>query len=592
MQRFLMLGTCFIAPLWLSGCNDSTSDAVTDVENAVEEVEQAVDDVKESEAGQALEQISAQSPVNVSLMTNHIVNNDAAYIPSQCYTKTRGEMGQVHNPCFSCHTQGVTPNYIDDSAFQMEYDFREYSRTNRWRNLFRDRTEQVDAISDQAILDYVKTSNYFDEQGNITLAQTLENVPSNWDYNQNGNWDGYKPDCYFNFDEQGFDVDPNNHDTGWRAFAYSPFLGTFWPTNGSTDDVIIRLPESMRQTQQGQYSREVYQINLAIVEAMVKRESVSIPTVDESLYGVDLNRNGLVDQAQEVVYDWAPNEGRFMSYVGLAKTLQEQGELKLAGGLYPKGTEFLHTVRYLDVDENDEIGLSDRVKELRYAKKESWNNYAQLYNAAMGEELEVAQFPDRLRTITGNAEEGVANGLGWVYQGFIEDAQGQLRPQNFEESMTCIGCHSGVGVTVDSGYSFQRRLGGETFQNGWYHWTQKGLEGIKEPKYEDGTYQYTEYLINNQSANEFRNNDEVVNKFFNDQGELKQVEVDKLHQDISHLLIPSVERALELNKAYKVIVEEQSYIYGRDPHVKPIETVWEVVPLDETTGVDEPIIRN
>ena len=36
-------------------------------------------------------------------------------------------------------------------------------------------------------------------------------------------------------------------------------------------------------------------------------------------------------------------------------------------------------------------------------------------------------------------------------------------------------------------------------------------------------------------------------------------------RDVYELIAPSVERALALNKAYRVIVAEQDYLYGRDP---------------------------
>ncbi|MBD3611240.1 MAG: hypothetical protein HUJ13_02270 [Hydrogenovibrio crunogenus] len=530
--------------------------------------------------------------VAIDLLTNQIHNNKAAYIPAQCYTKTRSKRGQVHNPCFSCHTVGKEPNYIDDSAFQMAYDFRTYSRTNRWRNLFKDRSAAVKAISDEDILKYVQSSNYFDAEGNIRLAFLENNVPSEWDVNQNKRWDGYVPDCFFNFDSEGFDVTPEGHDSGWRAFAYSPFLGTFWPTNGSADDVLIRLPESMRQTEAGLYSRIVYRLNLAIVEAMIMRKNIAIPTTDESVYQVDLNRNGVLDMAKEVVYRWAPTKGQYMSYVGKAKQLQKKGRIHLAAGLYPEGTEFLHTVRYLNVNSDQKIELAPRVKELRYSYKQSWNNYSQLNSAAMGEVIEGDQFPDRLRTITGNSETGVINGLGWVYQGFIEDKAGHLRPQTYEESVSCIGCHSGLSVTTDSSFAFARKLEGSNFQAGWFHWSQKGLSGLKEPQWKDGRWEYTQYLLENHSGNEFRNNEEVKNKFFDSKGILKPAEVETLHHNIAHLLEPSTERALTLNKAYKVIVEEQSYIYGREPHVHPLnDTVWDVIPDGETTGVDAPIIK-
>ena len=51
----------------------------------------------------------------------------------------------------------------------------------------------------------------------------------------------------FDFDDEGFDHAPDGTPTGWRAFAYMPLPSTFWPANGSTDDVLIRLPEAYRE---------------------------------------------------------------------------------------------------------------------------------------------------------------------------------------------------------------------------------------------------------------------------------------------------------------------------------------------------------
>lgn len=39
-----------------------------------------------------------------------------------------------------------------------------------------------------------------------------------------------------------------------------------------------------------------------------------------------------------------------MTYAGLAKKMLENGELNIAPGLYPVGTEFLHSVRYIDIN--------------------------------------------------------------------------------------------------------------------------------------------------------------------------------------------------------------------------------------------------
>jgi len=33
---------------------------------------------------------STSQPVKINLLSRHIINNNAAYIPSQCYTKTEG----------------------------------------------------------------------------------------------------------------------------------------------------------------------------------------------------------------------------------------------------------------------------------------------------------------------------------------------------------------------------------------------------------------------------------------------------------------------------------------------------------------------
>ncbi len=44
--------------------------------------------------------------------------------------------------------------------------------------------------------------------------------------------------------------------------------------------------------------------------------------------------------------------------------------------------------------------------------------------------------------------------------------------------------------------------------------------------------------------------------------------VESLYHDVSLLLFPSKERALVLDKGYKVMVEEQRFIYGRDANVQ------------------------
>jgi hypothetical protein len=520
----------------------------------------------------------------MDLKSKALVNN-AAYIPSQCYTKTIDSSGLAHNPCYSCHIPTDEPNYINDGDLQISYSFAEYANTNRWSNLFTDRSQEVAAISDQEILDYVRGDNYLNAEGQIILAQTLATPPVGWDYDGDGDWDGYTPDCYLNFNDEGFDVDPQGEFTGWRAFGYAPFLGTFWPTNGSTDDVFIRLPAVLRNDSNGNFDLETYKVNLAIVEAMIKRQDVPL----EAPYtenGVDLDKDGNAHgTATRVVYDWAPLEGRQMYFVGQGKAAQDAGEIHLAGGLYPEGTEFLHSVRYIDLDDDDEIKLAARMKELRYARKQSWLTYSDLQDLSAAEFKEKHDFPDRLRIIIGNVEQGVTTGKGWLYQGFIEDAQGGLRPQTYEENVFCVGCHGGIGGTTDTIFSFSRKFNNPAFRNGWYHWTQKGLRKQPEPMRRDGNYEYSFYLQQNSAGDEFRANQEVMDKFFDAQGQIKIGELAILHEDMAHLLFPSRERALLMNKAYKVIVEEQGYVHGRDATVTPPENVHESVTPDQATGV-------
>ena len=54
-------------------------------------------------------------------------------------------------------------------------------------------------------------------------------------------------------DGQGFARDRS----GWRALRYKPFSGTFWPTNGSSDDVFVRLDPDFRRAATGEESPAV-----------------------------------------------------------------------------------------------------------------------------------------------------------------------------------------------------------------------------------------------------------------------------------------------------------------------------------------------
>jgi len=512
--------------------------------------------------------------------------NQSAFVPPQCYTKTLDEHGKAHNPCYTCHVESRAPNYINDPDVQLEYAFVPRARKNPWKNLFVDWSEEIAKTSDDSISSYVRKSNYFDAAGRIILAGKLAHPPRAWDHRDDGRWDGFIPDAYFRFDNEGFDLRPDGTRTGWRAFAYYPLPGTFWPTNGSIGDVLIRLPAAFREREDGTADAGIYKVNLAIVEALVTRRSVAIEPVNEAALGFDLDRDGRLGKSERVTFA-LENDVPTLSYVGRARAETAHGKLHLAAGLFPEGTEFLHSVRYLDPTP-DGIRMAARLKELRYAKKLEWWSYAQLDKRARVEAIAKVDSPSELRNFGGNIEIGVNNNQGWTLQGFIEDAAGELRPQSFEETAYCTGCHGGIGVVDDGIFSFSRRLGPSAFQRGWYHWSQRGLEGVPDRKLEAGSTEYVSYLEHNGAGDEFRQNSEVIERFF-EGGQMRADMKARLTRDVSLLLLPSPERALALDKAYRALVQRQNFRLGRDIVLDGAKNVHRLVDDGQRTGIEEPL---
>ena len=457
----------------------------------------------------------------------------ASVVPPQCYTRTVDAQGRVHNPCFTCHTKGREPNYVNDADLQTSYDFSPNDQTNPFTNLFVDRSALIARIPDDEILRWVRTSNYPPE------------LPVGWT--------GYRPDAAFSFDELGFDHRADGTTTGWRAYAYTPLPGSFFPTNGSIDDALIRLPEEYRQRADGTPDLGTYLANLAVV--------------------------------QHVVRD---RDARGRSWAGRAGVLQKEGRAPLVPGLFPIGTELLHSVRYLDIRAG-RVGMAARMKELRYAKKTSWLTYADHLGKAHEEELEKKRNGARARVVEGDGRS-VDNGRGWRYVGFIEDERGALRPQTHREAATCVGCHGGIGSNVDSAISFQRQLPETSFQRGWAHPTQSEHVPVAEPKLADGRGEYALYLAQNGAGDELRANDEVLQRFFDARGELRADAVARIRDDVAYLLLPSPERALRLDKAYLTIVREQSFELGTTPVVTPATEVHHALADGASTGIAAPLV--
>jgi len=498
---------------------------------------------------------SGYDPLAEARRSGETLDNPEAPVPPQCYTRTDGKA----NPCWTCHTLGRGQNYLDDSGLQVEYDFSEPALENHWTNLFVDRSKEIAAISDAEILRYVREDNY---------TPLMKNLSARKDY------PGWVPDLDLarGFDREGFARDGS----GWRAFRYKPFLGTFWPTNGSTDDVIIRLPEPFRRDAQGNPSKETYKVNLAILEAAmtVPPKDVAstgprpIEPVDEALAGTDLDGNG--------------KTGGLITSLGPLPKFYAGGAsgIGVQRFLYPEGTEFLHTVRYIDPDAA--TLLSTRLKELRYSVKFRELSPDSLQNAYRGDDEEADD--GALPSFIGSPTTGFVNDFGWRLQGFIEDADGRLRAQTKEEHYFCMGCHSAIGVTVDQSFAFPRKLpGGE----GWAH---QDLTGIPDaPQAGHTEPEYLVYFRRTLGGDEFRENREILERYFPG-GKLEEAEVARAapggDRDITDLIVPSRGRALLLNKAYLALVREQSFQYGRDAVITPAQNVHRKI-VDISTGLKD-----
>jgi hypothetical protein len=515
------------------------------------------------------------------------VTNRVAYIPPQCFATTRGADGKSYDPCYTCHTRSVVPNDVNDDDLQQSLSFPTPAQRNPWRNLLDPPIVHAAPLADDAVLAYVRTGNYFDASGTIALADALAKLPREWDNNGNGRWDGYVPDAWFTFDDEGFDHRPDGSLTGWRAFAYYPVPGAFLPTNGSFDDTLIRLDPVLRQDEHGREDIGVYAVNLAIVESLVRRADVPIDATDERALGVDLDLDGRLGTATRVAFDTkaGPAGETRMHYVGLGKVKQAKGEMPLAPGLYPLGTELLHTLRYLDVRPDGSVAMAARMKEVRFAHKAQWASYAIARSRVIRENREQDEAADGTHEVHVSAERGVLTDHGWILQGFIEDARGALRPQSVDETAYCEGCHGGVGATTDGTFALPRKLSGDAPTDGWFHPAQHDWRGVREPRRTDGRYEYSLYLSEAGGGDDRRENDEIRDRFFDASGALRPDAVARLHGDVSTLLVPSASRAVALDRAYMAIVAAQSYPLGRDPILAPSKNVLDSVPIGAKTGV-------
>lgn len=455
------------------------------------------------------------------------VYNKEAVIPPQCYTKTESRF----NPCYVCHQsypENAKRNKQNDGELQGVYAFSDLGTTNQWHNLFASKAAKV-KLTDAEIQEYIAVDNY------EALRKSSDNQA-----------DVYNPDLKaLAYPERAFGKDGFANDgSGWVAFSYKPFPSTFWPTNGSFDDVMIRLPEAFRRSRDGNVNKAIYQVNLALAEMAIKSlTKISIANIDEGMLGIDINGDNVLSQAQSVV--WRAN------YIGQAESQQ------LFQERLPIGTEFLHSVRYLQVGDDGQLQGSVRMKELRYMRKYKDLNDKALaftYNQEAREkdqgQLPVYAWREPL------GEAGMNNKMGWNLKAWIEDEKGQLRKQSYEETFACMGCHTSVGSTIDNTFSFARKVTGK---KGWTYINLKGMPDA--PNVGEDSGEFLNYFKRVGGGDEFRQNEEMQQRWFVG-GQPKATLI--TNTDVYTLITPSLERAHELNRAYLSLVKSQSFIHGRD----------------------------
>ena len=476
------------------------------------------------------------------------IYNAESVIPPQCYTKTEG----ANNPCYACHQSYKEspdrPNTMNDGDLQGEYQFSDLGTKNHWKNLFVDRTQLIENISDEEIKQWISQDNY---------ADFVEQFSSN------KNWKGeVTPIKNLAYPNKAFDgIGLAKDDSYWVAFNYKPFPSTFWPTNGSTGDAMIRLPKAFRE-KNGKFSVDIYFANLALVEMTMKgAKSISIIPVSEHLIGVDIDGNNQL--ASNV------NQINLRShYLGDAKNIA------LSNLLYPENTEFLHTVRYIGVNDDGTVYNAQRMKEVRYMKKHSFKDKAELASEYYLEAKE--KHFENLPQVHLLGDKGVNSNMGWTLNAYIENAKGELRHQNSQELAFCSGCHKTIGSTLDQTFSFPRKIDGS---KGWGYINlaeQKDAPNVGEVQGEILTY-----FQRVGGGDEFRQNKEMLKRWFNKDGTVNSKKVSSA-KSVYELITPSAQRALKLNKAYLSIVREQSYIFGRDANLTSATNVFKQVDESQT----------
>lgn len=393
------------------------------------------------------------------------MRNPYGHIPAQCYIETSGG---TQNACLFCHTNGVFLQHLGNNNPQagyepvvgdlqqkyafaaINYPFFTNGSIMPWENTLHPQKlrEAMDALGIDPtawnMQDYIREDNW-----RAAFAER-PGSPLDWDPRINNPFrlfPGLDPaDLPADSDgfvrssktENGHFSDGKGWITGWRAINFMPY-GIFTPHTGSVSGIYIRLPKAFMQDADGNFDLTTYSANLDLLERAIQDR------LDES------------DPSQ---------------YLGAASCVT------VRRGLYPVGTEFAHPLHYVDVAaDGSDTSISPfpgtrsrRVKEMRYMYKyKEWEPDS----VAPGNKEEEAP------PYANSSQGWIVNNAGWYLAGFIEKADGSLRPQNASELMQCMGCHSGnvypsdiaygeftsgTGNTIDSTWAFPRKFAGEL---GW-----------------------------------------------------------------------------------------------------------------------------
>ncbi len=396
------------------------------------------------------------APMQGEFRARTLFENPYANIPAQCYIET--SYG-TQNACLFCHTNAparaklgnTTPQAGLDPLLgnlQLEYAFGAADRfskspnINPWENtLMPERLEEavvtlgIDTLT-WDIKRYIQTDNwqnaYARKRGdkkvsNSTIKDDAYRLfPALNPSSLPADSDGF---VRTEREEEALFSDLYGKNTGWRAINFMPY-GIFAPHTGSVSGVYIRLDTKYMKDSSGEYNLDIYTQNLTLLE-----QAIQDRTEDNATH-----------------------------YVGLAS------DEVLYRGLFPLKTEFAHPLHYVDVEADGTKSKfpgtrSLRVKEIRY-----------MYKWQMHYPQEPISKDENAPLYYNEKETWIDNGAGWWMSAFIEDKEGELRPQTPQEMMQCVGCHSslygfepeqftsGTGNTIDTVWSFSRKFAGNL---GW-----------------------------------------------------------------------------------------------------------------------------